>query len=335
MANESDFLPIVELNRTDADVTLLLLNKKVGYTGQVNDPWFTATVQRTSGVGIPEVWFSNESYSGIGCTEQYQFCNGDTCTALDGLFTYSFQKPPEIGYNAAQAATYNLLIKFADYMRIDNVYKFLQNEILLANQVVYGSFGISTPLEDSQWITEMENLHNISLAGLQFCSVAHAAPGNVPIRDGFNLHDFIVPETDPEKLKLCNNQRFRSPKYSSFSILGLAIIVAMSSVIILLNLSLQRVVGWVQTRRRRGWKRLEWIEDDVLQLQRMAFEGRWEGPWKGKTDEVPVTQRFGAELRRGRGGRDGEYRLLDLSQNPSLEPLDREQSLDSISYTNR
>ena len=74
MANESGFLLIAELNRTDADVTLLLLNKKVGYTGQVNDPWFTATVQWTSGVGILEVWFSNESYSGIGYTEQYQFC---------------------------------------------------------------------------------------------------------------------------------------------------------------------------------------------------------------------------------------------------------------------
>ena len=45
----------------------------------------------------------------------------------------------------------------------------------------------------------------------------------------------------------------------------------------------------------------------------MAFEGRGEGLWKGKTDEVLVTQRFGAELRRGRGGRDGEYRVLDLS----------------------
>jgi hypothetical protein len=318
----SAFDPISELNRSDADVTLLFLTNRVAYTGEVKDPWFKATSQGNTSWGFENVYFPDETVSGIGCTEQFQFCNGEKCSPMNGFFALDPENPPDIEFNKLQSATYQLMLTYAGFMQLNNMLQFLRNEVLLASQLVYGSGLISSPVEATHWHSEMENLHNVSLAGMQAHAVYHAAPGNVQIKPRMSLHDVIVPETSPEQLVLCNNQKFRSTAYASFNLLGVCLILILSFLIIMLNTVLPTVVGWIQGKgNKREWNiaRLAWIEDDVLQLQRMAFEGRGIGPWKGRANNVPVMESYGLKFQRKQFAENGEQvQLSDV-----CEPLNQ------------
>jgi hypothetical protein len=105
--------------------------------------------------------------------------------------------PSKLEYNLLQQAMYKLLRAPICYMRFNSFLMFLKNEILVANKIVYGSFGISGALPDNQSQTEMENIHNTSLAGLQQNLINHAAAPNVRIRPGLDLHSYMVPENRP------------------------------------------------------------------------------------------------------------------------------------------
>ncbi|KAJ9654806.1 hypothetical protein H2201_008940 [Coniosporium apollinis] len=298
--NASSFVPITELSRTDADVTVLLLNSHAAYTGKVVDPWFEATLP-IGGHQLKEAWVSNLTLTGIGCTEQYQFCNFDQCTPLNGLYgSYPFMAPPDLDFSPIQQATHRLLGPNIAATPMVNYVGFLRDEILLANTLAYGSFlGISSPVPDTQWQTEMENIYNITMTGLQKNVVAHAASPNVQVRPGVDLNSFIIPETDPLGLRICASQKFRTSTHSSFSMFGLSFLVLVCALIILTNLWLPNFVHWIQRRSHNGLvPRLAWIEDDVLQLQRIALERRGIGPWKKKWDGVPVTAEFGKKFRR-------------------------------------
>jgi hypothetical protein len=86
-------MSIPDFNRTDADVTLVLLNNKVAYTGEVTDPWFRAPVRGKSGAGLNEAWFASNTLSGVACTEQWQFCNTDLCAPLSGINNHKKLRP--------------------------------------------------------------------------------------------------------------------------------------------------------------------------------------------------------------------------------------------------
>ncbi|KAJ9641577.1 hypothetical protein H2199_005547 [Coniosporium tulheliwenetii] len=317
--SESAFTPIPELSRTDADVSILLLNNLVTYTGKVADPWFEATLQISRNV-LAEAWVSNSTLTGIGCTEQYQFCNFDRCTPLNGLYSfYPFTAPPDLGLNPMQQATHRVLGPNIGAIRMSNYLSFLKNEILLANTLTYGPIGISTPVPDTQWQTEMENIYNITMAGLQQNVVDHASAPNIQIRPGVELHSFINPETDPLDLHICASEKIRSSAYSSFNMFGLCFLVLTCALIIVVNLSLPNFVHWIQRRSHNGLvPRLAWIEDDVLQLQRIALEGRGIGPWEKKWEGVPVTAELGKTWRRDTGF--AEWAQLNQVFKPSAEP---------------
>lgn len=320
-STESGFAPIPELSRTDADVTVLLLNNRVSYTGKVLDPWFQATLP-IGGNRLNEAWISNSTLTGVGCTEQYQFCNSNRCTPLSGGYDPRFlEAPRDLGFSPIQQATHRLLVYSVLSVRMNLILMFLRNEILLASTLVYGAFGISGPLPDTQWQTEMEGIHNISMTGLQRSVVAHAAEPNLHIRPGVELHSFIVPETDPLNLHLCRNQKFRTATHSSFSMFGLCFLVLTCTLVIVTSLSLPNLVHRIQRRSPNGVvPRLAWIEDDVLQLQRIALEGRGIGPWKQRWDGVPVTTGFGKKFRRDMASTFTEWGQISEIFKPLTEP---------------
>lgn len=328
-------------------MTLILLSKNIAYSTEVEDIWFKASKKRNISAETTDFYFPDESFTALGCVELYQFCNAENCTPLGGIQQYlgfdsrialDSQNTREIAFSEQQLAVGTLMLTYLTFMRLGLVIDFLRHDVLLAKQYVYGSARVSSSLESGQWRTEMENLHNISLAGLQAHGVLHAAPGNAALKPGVSLHDYIVPETNYEQLRLCNNQIFRSTEYSSFSLLGLLVVCIVSGLLIVFNFTIPPLVQWVQ----RKWRiprlqeaRNAWIEDDVLQLQRAMLEGKGLGPWRGKDEAVPVMdgygevfsrRDFGDEVLRMQSGGGGAsvpltygHEASEMMKNPSVE----------------
>ena len=88
--NWSYWEPVSDLNRTDADVTIVFISfNNIEFVDQNDDPIFSAHIPSiSSSLGVP-VWKPDNNISALACAEQHQFCNPniaegspDRCTDL-------------------------------------------------------------------------------------------------------------------------------------------------------------------------------------------------------------------------------------------------------------
>src|SRR6186713_2430854 len=78
--------------------------------------------------------------------------------------------------------------------------------------------------------------------------------------------------------------------FTSFSVLGMGIILTVGGLMITVNLCIENLVRWYQQRRDLDpYGRLEWCINSTLQLQRVAHEGLGYGTWSSKTATNPTT----------------------------------------------
>ncbi|KAF2707658.1 hypothetical protein K504DRAFT_535293 [Pleomassaria siparia CBS 279.74] len=116
-------------------------------------------------------------------------------------------------------------------------------------------------------------------------SIVEYATGPVNVLEGTSI---AKPNTT-EAQHLCNSQKIQVPPGSgaiSFSTLGVALIIALSGLLIIGHLILECVVSRADSKD--NYKLLRWAMDEKLQLQRQAFEGAGMGTWQaGRL--VPVT----------------------------------------------
>ena len=142
------------------------------------------------------------------------------------------------------------------------------------------------PLPNNQWMTEVSSWFAVSMAKLQQSTVQYAT-GPPHLVAGSHLWK----PTDDIDVAMCGSQKVRNSFNTlSFSVLGVAIILVVGAMLIFANLVLDLLVGCIQHRWNIGnHRRLQWVLDEKLQLQRMAYEEAGIGTWSGTTDAVPVT----------------------------------------------
>ena len=162
---------------------------------------------------------------------------------------------------------------------------------MLANELV--SLSISQPIPPTQWQTEVSIWFSIGLAKLQSYMVEWATvPKYMALSAG--------PPTDANKrfalsepfdTVMCDNQVVHSAlAYQNFSVLGLALIIALGGLIILTGLLIERIGGWVGRASHRSWADLQWKLEDVLQLLRAGYDGSGsKGIWRPDLGPVPLT----------------------------------------------
>ena len=108
---------------------------------------------------------------------------------------------------------------------------------------------------------------------------------------------------------LTPTQKIKSTRYSSFSVLGIAIILILGSVLVVIDTGLETMIFWWGRRRNRiTYAHLEWKSNSMLQIQRLAHEGIGSGSWSRSLKVNPVTLR------------DEELAILDVSdiEHPRL-----------------
>lgn len=290
----------------------MLAPNAVSYEAPVDDPFFAATTPyNLSTDGVNETYYSADQYvTALACADQHQFCNPSNgkCTPLSGaaqVFTYL----PGLDLNDAQASTATTMELTISYINTYNSVNSRGSNALRASETLDQGFQI--PLPNNQWMTEVSTWFAVAMAKLQQKTVQYATgPSYVP--EGLTL---VAPENIYQE-RICNNTKIQSQSgTTSFSVLGVSIILIVGSVLVFTSLVLSTVMGFI--RRKRHWeeyKSLQWTLDNKLQLQRLAYEEAGQGQWRGGTDSVPVTER---------GDRIGMPRTVD-GKHPRLSRVWRQ-----------
>ncbi|KAI9787458.1 MAG: hypothetical protein M1816_007506 [Peltula sp. TS41687] len=145
--------------------------------------------------------------------------------------------------------------------------------------------GRQGPLPTNQWQLEVQYWFSTMLANLQMLMIDTATgPADA------NLTPWLRRPQNREEHRACRSQKIRSDSFTSFSTLGLAILLGVGGLIIAVSLSLEFLVDWIQRRRKIGtYRRLEWQSNAVLQLQRLAHEELGFGTWSRTADDHPIT----------------------------------------------
>ncbi|KAF2654687.1 hypothetical protein K491DRAFT_631528 [Lophiostoma macrostomum CBS 122681] len=303
----SMFTPIQELHRDDADVMLFFLSAPdISFLNVTDDPWFSAhregrPIASDYHDGTQRTYLTDEPAAVLGCTMQLQFCNanlpeGSRCSTLTGGFddrvdiTEIYQTPSQKTMFRWAADVFQL-----GFFSISGIVDNMGVAALTARQ------GLNTnrqgPLPSNQWQLEVEQWVGASLASIQGTFVEM---GNGPTP---TYQQFRKAPNETEQETICKSIKIVTTKYSSFSVLGISLILIIGGLIMILDFSLEALVDSVQACLNRRaqkknkstsfgtYKRLEWEANATLQLQRLAHEHIRVGTWKNAAWSHPVTER--------------------------------------------
>ncbi|KAI0527848.1 hypothetical protein F5B22DRAFT_582560 [Xylaria bambusicola] len=298
--SSSDFVPIPELIRADADVDLIFLQGNgVIFLEPVHDPWYRATVpgqnyRDSLTSGIWPTWRTEEAASPLGCTVQLQLCNtglpeGSRCGPLASE-SDAYEGALELfGVSANGTAKDINGVRFnwfwdEYWMSPGTILAELGRQALISTQTLNN--GIQTTLPDNQWQLDVTNWWEGSLASYQMAAVKQATGPNDP-----SLDSFVLGPNGTSQEKLCHSQMILSTDYISFSVFGLSFIFVVGVLIVIVSFILEPIFDCL--KRRRGYnpyKLLEWQTGWTLQIQRLSYQGFGMGTWTHSTDSIPLTQ---------------------------------------------
>ena len=197
----------------------------------------------------------------------------------------------ELALNSVQNAT---AMRLSNALQVSSIYYATFSRLansLRATESLHGRRQLYLP--PNQWHIEVSGWFDTGLARLQK-AVQEYATGPLIVPRG----SYIV-RPDPAKIPadaiweaMCYSQFINDTTDTmSFSVLGLVLLFGIGFLIIIISMTMEMVVGWIQTRFKTGlhaWA--EWRVNDKLQMQRLLFEATGHGRWDdGFVQSVPVT----------------------------------------------
>lgn len=291
---------IPELAQTDADLTLIFLAPNaIKYSYPNNDPFFGANyyVEGGSYAGVNLSYFSADEYVNVmACQDQYQYCNGDEedkCTPLTGYQqAYAAINSTNVGLNMVQESIATRIILNSRTLSTYHSIGGRGAQALRVSETIQERNQMA-PIPDNQWQVEVASWFAVSMARLQRSAVEFAAPSLS--KTAYPAGSYLQ---EPEGISraMCYSQKVGLVSDTiSFSVLGLVIIFAVGLAAILLYLILEPLVAWFQRKTNSGggggYRRVRWVLDDKMQVQRMMFEeAGMGGVWTNLDGAIPVTE---------------------------------------------
>lgn len=314
--------PIPQIKTTSSDLSLLFITPNtVRFSEKCYDPVFSATRYQVNGT-YNSFWYSDYFVSVVACSEEYQICNPSNNKCTPKLGNYQLQQAmisneDGLGLNAKQNATAYRLAIATTHSSIYYATFSRGAGALRAGETV--SQLSQAPLPSTQWHVEVGSWFDAGLARIQALTQEYVTnPANlVP---GSYLDRF---EAVPGNAwwEACFAQYVKgSPGTTSFSVEGLVVLFVLGGIIIFTSLSIDTVVGYIQTKTGFGeHKRMEWLVNDRLHMQRLLLKELKLGQWHDGLDKkIPVTingeQRFSGPAEKevnlqhmARDGGDGRF----------------------------
>ncbi|KAL1838710.1 hypothetical protein VTJ49DRAFT_2275 [Mycothermus thermophilus] len=284
--------PIEDFARDDADITLVLLSANdIRYASPNHDPWFSAngtfnftfTLPGSLGGAERTLFSCDHVVSALICADQYRFCNPSTnmqCGEYGGIWEFisaTRTSQRSLGFSFAQAQTAMRIASALNRIDTNNiVFTLGASNALRAARPLSGV--ISPGLPDNQWQIEVEGWFQTMLARLQ------AGVVEFSVKEGTSPFETLQREKNrslavlPEMLKgQCPIQLVRTAgEVQNFSVLGVFLVLAVSVVLIIVNLTLEWIVDFVGSKREgRPMPRAAWARqaDSKYHLLRLALTG--------------------------------------------------------------
>lgn len=278
---------------------LFLSANDIQFLNRVEDPWYSAqafmgntTSFRTNGTELPggiPFYVRDDPTRALGCVERYQICNPNlpsesSCTPLNGIFQVA-QMVPRLYQDEVQRAqvgwSASAIVNMA--AGISEVAIHLGVGALQSRNRLEGRKQSSLPA--NQWELEAESWFKTTLADLQRVIVEQATGPTDPA-----MRQLLVRPKTAEQRRVCANQKIRSDCFTSINLLGLIIILTLGGFIIFTSFSLPIIWKHLQQRRpKRLYGSLEWVTNEMLQLQRLAHEASGSGTWQDTHEDYPTT----------------------------------------------
>ncbi|KAL9560840.1 hypothetical protein ACKAV7_015003 [Fusarium commune] len=282
----SSWLPSEKFYLPDADLTLVwLLPNFVFSMTPIDDPFFGFHPNNIS----RKFCQPDNLVNIMACTDQYQVCNPKRQTPICSPLTAAVllrDNISNIELNPTQNVTARLILALNGADGIGSSLGGRGAGALLASEKVAQS--IQSFLPSNQWATEVKNWFAISLIKLQYALVEYPTGPTSPLTENLALK---VPQTS-ESQNLCRSMKVPNPGgYKSFSVLALVIVLVVGGMVIIISIILEPVTNYIYNNwvTEHQFRRLQWILDGKLQLQRMAYECSGVGTWVNKDRYVPVT----------------------------------------------
>lgn len=244
----------------------------MSYSEPIDDPWFEATTSRISRVQAGPndlrnvtAYYPEYALSPMACTMQFQWCDPDTgsspdCTDLAAL-NQAWPQTSKIFKREKQRVTLQRLHQALLLMpNFTPLTRYIAGSVLLVNT--------QNDLREDQWIRELSHMFGTLLKVIQIRNYRYVG-GYSSTTD---IQPVITPPM-PNETWMCDSQLVRREDYQSISVLGLAIICSIGTLIILVNLTLDSLVGWYQKRyKKRKHATLEWELLQAEFLQRRLYK---------------------------------------------------------------
>jgi hypothetical protein len=283
----STFTPIPALMRQDADVSIHFLATSAQYLSPINDPWFLSQ----DPVVVPglfngdnstntTVYMNDYSVSAVACTTQSQLCSiqSGQCSELGA--EVPFQDGSELSsiFTESQMPILNRLASTSfSHVPLD-----VGSANLLASAHCW--YETCDALPENQWQLEFSRYFNTWVTNMQLNSLVFVSGPLDPVYQPYWL------PASTEDSWMCSSQIVVRSDYLSFSVLGVALIMSIGGLIILLNISFDKMLGFF--RKERGEAAKEWQHMSLFQMQRVALEGCQLGSWRSLEKDVPTTNHF-------------------------------------------
>lgn len=291
-------------------------------SGTVTDPFGNYTAYLADEVAPP-----------LACARQHHICipsrTGDNrCTRFGGARDIYFDDSHPISNMTNWMYTASNPYGFSDVLST------LGADILKAKDSLKGNLQAALP--DNQWQLEIERLFQVYMASIQNGAVDSALGPNSEA-----MKVFVAKSFEKEGQYFCKNQacpsicyenvgvladlkvqKIRSTAHSNFSVLGLVIVFVIGGLFIVLQWTIQ----WIYIKmiwhfpRFNQYKRLEWVTNGTLQLQRSAHEQLGYGTWTRCDREIPMPDPY------------EKLAVLDIEEleHPRLKVAKRARKMDKL-----
>jgi hypothetical protein len=230
----------------------------------------------------------------MACQDQYQYCNGDDekrCTPLTGYQqAYAAINSTNIGLNVVQQSVASRIILNTRTLSMYHSIGGRGAQALRVSETIQERNQMAH-IPDNQWQLEVASWFAVSMARLQRSAVEYAAPSLR--KTEYPAGSYLYEPEDAISHAMCYSQKVGLVGDTiSFSVLGLVIILAVGVAVILIYLVLEPLVAWFQRKTNAGgYRRVRWVMDDKMQVQRMMFEeAGMGGVWTNLDGAVPVTE---------------------------------------------